>query len=181
MKSMRYTSCYLCSAPLAKRNKSGLCKRCAQKRPKPSEKNCCFPGCTNRLGFSNKHGMCKEHRQLAPGNAESRARWHREVGYFRNKAKKPHYLSRYGVTFDWVQGLLSAQGFVCAMPDCNKMLDSVGRGRDKGHLDHCHVTGKIRGVLCGECNMGLGTFEKIRGAAERYLTLPEVPRPGPTE
>jgi len=42
----------------------------------------------------------------------------------------------------------------------------------KAHLDHCHTTGKIRGVLCGACNIGLGHFrdnpEFLRRAAD-YL------------
>jgi hypothetical protein len=41
------------------------------------------------------------------------------------------------------------------------------------HLDHCHTTGKIRGVLCGACNIGLGHFrdnpEFLRRAAD-YLS-----------
>lgn len=39
-------------------------------------------------------------------------------------------------------------------------------------LDHCHETGKLRGILCRKCNMGLGllgdSLERIRKAIE-YL------------
>jgi hypothetical protein len=46
-------------------------------------------------------------------------------------------------------------------------------------LDHCHITGRLRGFLCGPCNSGLGylgdTPERVR-AALKYL-LKEVPPP----
>jgi hypothetical protein len=40
------------------------------------------------------------------------------------------------------------------------------------HLDHCHETGEIRGILCGTCNQGLGMFgedAELLDAAARYL------------
>ena len=44
-------------------------------------------------------------------------------------------------------------------------------GKEK-HIDHCHDTGKIRGVLCRGCNQGIGNFnEDIRAIlrAASYL------------
>lgn len=44
---------------------------------------------------------------------------------------------------------------------------------EKPHLDHCHETGKIRGWLCRNCNVGLGMFKddtEILQKAIKYLS-----------
>ena len=41
------------------------------------------------------------------------------------------------------------------------------------HIDHCHMTGKIRGLLCGPCNTGLGVYEKKKDLFKRYLNEKE--------
>jgi hypothetical protein len=59
--------------------------------------------------------------------------------------------------------LLAKQGSVCAICGGN-------RGKNALDLDHNHTTGKIRGLLCRPCNLGLGHFadtpEWLRKAAD---------------
>lgn len=38
---------------------------------------------------------------------------------------------------------------------CEKTVENNGRALA---IDHCHNSGKIRGILCTECNLGLGHF-----------------------
>jgi hypothetical protein len=62
--------------------------------------------------------------------------------------------------------MLAAQGGVCAI--CEKTT------KDALHVDHCHMTGRVRGLLCNGCNLKLGWFELRRGAVLRYLAVGPV-------
>lgn len=61
--------------------------------------------------------------------------------------------------------MLEAQGGMCAV--CVQPLSI-----SKSHVDHDHGTGGVRGILCFNCNGGLGQFkddpERLRRAAQ-YL------------
>lgn len=59
----------------------------------------------------------------------------------------------YGITVAERDALFEKQGFKCAI--C--AADSPGANRD-WNVDHCHTTGKVRGVLCHKCNVALGLF-----------------------
>lgn len=61
-----------------------------------------------------------------------------------------------------------AQGERCLL--CGVVFDATPRG--KPALDHCHITGKVRGVLHVACNSGLGQFRDdpaLLDAAALYL------------
>lgn len=63
-------------------------------------------------------------------------------------------LKKYGITTEQRDALLAAQNFRCAV--C--ATDTPG-GRGTWHVDHCHTSGRVRGLLCCQCNRGLGQFK----------------------
>jgi hypothetical protein len=50
--------------------------------------------------------------------------------------------------------------------------------KNKWHVDHCHITGAVRGILCAHCN--LGDSPDRLAAARRYLTG-ETDSPPPSD
>lgn len=61
---------------------------------------------------------------------------------------------KYNVPLGTYYNLMKSQEHKCAL--CTKHRDEF----DKDFaVDHCHTTGKIRGLLCQECNLGLGKFK----------------------
>jgi uncharacterized Zn finger protein (UPF0148 family) len=84
----------------------------------------------------------------------------------REKRKAWALYQEYGMSLADFWALHTAQEGACAI--CQK------RPTDPFtlHVDHCHETGKIRGLLCSPCNTGLGRFkddpERLMKAA-RYL------------
>ena len=94
---------------------------------------------------------------------EGIAKWRREnpLGW-----KKSHLKRKFGITLDFYNDLKSIQKGVCAI--CNKVCVS---GRDLA-VDHCHETKKVRGLLCGNCNIGIGCFsdsEILLKKAAKYI------------
>ncbi len=82
--------------------------------------------------------------------------------------------SRYGLTTSEFETMLKQQEHCCAI--CRKRLEHFkdsGRRENAMNIDHCHLTGKVRGILCSGCNRGLGAFrdspDSLRAAAD-YLT-----------
>ena len=66
----------------------------------------------------------------------------------------PYLLRRYGLTADDFTQMLEAQGGRCAICGTSEFQ---GQGKS-AHVDHDHITGKVRGLLCHHCNTALGAF-----------------------
>lgn len=86
----------------------------------------------------------------------------------RPEATRKATLKKYGITPQQYNQILLSQGGGCAI--CK------GRPKLKEALpvDHCHTTGRVRGLLCSNCNRGLGCFKDspaLLVAAVSYLKV----------
>lgn len=80
---------------------------------------------------------------------------------------------KFGITKQKYAELFLSQNGVCAI--CEKPETATRKGVVKAlAVDHCHETGKIRGLLCSDCNTGIGKLKedrKILISAIRYLKM----------
>jgi len=127
-----------------------VCKRCGGEKPlsqmRPDYRYICLD-CFSKMG---NEWQAKHPKESA-------------------RHKRNHsLLKRFGMTADEADALLVEQGGVCAIC-CDFIADKRGYA---AHVDHDHVTGQIRGILCFGCNAGLGQFKDDPGrlrAAIVYL------------
>ena len=86
---------------------------------------------------------------------------HREQRYESRRALQ--LKQKYGLTPSGFDALLFSQGSVCAC--CG-----TGNWGSKGPVvDHCHTTGRVRGILCMMCNIGAGAMGDDPSRAERLV------------
>ena len=64
------------------------------------------------------------------------------------------YLNKYGLSKDEYTEMLEKQDHKCKI--CNTPLKDL---KARLHVDHNHLTGKVRGLLCRACNHGVGNFK----------------------
>jgi hypothetical protein len=69
---------------------------------------------------------------------------HRAARYFK------WIMERYGLSERDYDAMLTRQNGLCAI--CKDWMVEP-------NVDHCHTTGKVRGLLCSSCNIGLGNFK----------------------
>jgi len=132
------------------------CKRCGETRPLVEF----YPDPRRKDGLRSQ---CK------PCNIARATKWNKDnparvaANVHRGAVK-----ARYGITAEDYAQMLHEQGGVCAI--C-RGADSRGR---RLAVDHNHITGVVRALLCDTCNRGIGLLgdssERLHAAA-RYLEL----------
>jgi hypothetical protein len=73
----------------------------------------------------------------------------------RERLREQYRKRKYGLTNAEFAALVEEQGGVCAI--CGRPPSGEGREKEL-HIDHCHSSGAVRGLLCEHCNRGIGLF-----------------------
>lgn len=161
----------------ARGSRERSCCVCAQQftlaKGEHRDKVCFFcPDCRD------KHGYCTVCEQVKPADAfassrirslsrDSRCLECKRDDYGR-RDRRVRVAARYGLTLQEWTDLAEEQGRRCAV--CRRHEHVIGA---KGLVvDHCHVTGRVRGLLCSGCNAALGLMrddETVLRAAIDYL------------
>ena len=142
------------SAPTSRDGLQSRCKACQSKLYSEWAKR-------NPDKRREKH---KEWRNKNRASLNKRQReWHRS-----NPGKSAEYelKKNYGLAPGTFAKMLAAQDGKCAI--CR----TEPNGKRRFHVDHCHDTGAVRGLLCSNCNLLIGHAkhsEVILGAAIVYL------------
>ncbi|WP_460073240.1 endonuclease VII domain-containing protein [Streptomyces sp. YKOK-I1] len=79
------------------------------------------------------------------------------------QSRQDHLKRQYGITEAERDELVASQGGVCC----------ICLAAPPEHVDHCHETGRVRGVLCFSCNAALGQFKDRPDAIRRAAAYVE--------
>lgn len=146
----------------------GLCKkhynaeywRTRQGVPRPRPAVAC-KRCADRAvakGFCAKHYSANRYALLVKGRPLSLRK--------KRSNRNCELRKRYGITLEQFEEMAAKQKGRCAV--CRQ----PPRNKHGLCLDHCHRTGRVRGLLCAGCNTAIGVLERDKrwtAAALNYL------------
>ena len=114
-----------------------------------------------------------KNRVYRKANSEHCREYQREYRKRKPEAHVGYRLKKYyGMSLEGYNKLLVEQDFKCKI--CKRHRDEISTMLQ---VDHDHSTGKVRGLLCNLCNMGLGCWQddaSIMKEAINYLSCERV-------
>ena len=139
---MKLSTCH----PNRKAQARGLCKNCYDKWLKEANPTYKKSQISNATAWAKanpeKYKIQQERRRLKQLNDP----------FYKLKRRNIALKKKYGITVEDYDLLLKKQNGVCAI--CSREP-----GKRPLHVDHSHSTGKVRGLLCHQCNWYLGTID----------------------
>lgn len=151
------------------------CKHCGIHATTKDELELFSLGVQSKFGRQNTCKECENKRVLesdrvAYNKEYTKKKRAEQCPVFKRTERNQQLKSNYGITISEYEEMYSLQDGRCKI--CNS--DSNGKSL---HVDHCHSTLKVRGLLCGKCNTGIGLLgDNIDTllSAIKYLTAQEV-------
>ncbi len=148
---------------------SKVCCRCGiEKWLAEFSKNKLHPGglsrqCRACVKYYRDRVLAKDPERIREANKKSSRRYSERYPERRIEATMRF---KYGIGLSEYAAMLERQGGGCAI--CGAPPYRKGNGkRDVLCIDHCHAAGTVRGLLCDNCNKGIGCFSDDPDTLER--------------
>lgn len=137
------------------------CSQCGEVK-----ENSCFIKSNKTLsGLTSECKNCKKKYTI---NKEYHKEYYqRNKEEINNKNRNNHLRRTYGISTEQYEQLKRNQNGKCAI--CG------GDPTSTLHVDHCHMTGAIRGLLCNTCNSGLGKLKDSTDLLQKAIKYLENP------
>lgn len=136
---------------------------------------CKYPNLAASTAYIHKGCRCSRCKAYLKQHNDKHKEYMREFyqtpgrkEYARKATRISTLKHKYGLTPECYDEMLLEQEQLCKI--CRRHKSEFKR---KLHVDHCHTTGTIRGLLCPNCNSGIGKLNddpKLLQAAIDYLT-----------
>jgi hypothetical protein len=142
-----------------KRAKDGRTSECAE----------CRNAAVKQWRIDNPERAKKiEHNRARDYSKEiSRTKAYRATPEGKRRMRGYRLKAEYGISLEQYEDLLDEQGGVCAI--CKRPPSGENHANTYLHVDHDHVSGHVRGLLCHPCNTAIGLLgddpERIQAAA----------------
>lgn len=117
-----------------------------------------------------RNELSREWHKLHPGYAEQQRDKTKSKPDYKEKIREKNLRDNFGLTIQQYDEMDEQQGHRCAI--C-KSVNLSNKAIKHWHIDHCHKTGIVRGLLCDKCNRGLGLFRdnpQILKSVIKYLS-----------
>ena len=172
-----YESANLSAPSISKNMKT--CSKC--KLELPLEMFSPHPRAKDGKRYHCKSCNSEFYRKWKLDNPErAREKWRKASEAYYKKSPETRNLAsrarRVGIPPSQVQELLTQQGHRCKI--CGTHESEASKHRL--HIDHCHRTNNVRGMLCSKCNTGIGLFldnpNLLRKAADYIFNAHKVQR-----
>lgn len=99
---------------------------------------------------SGRASICKE-----CASVQSNIYYHTAGANYDSAKRRKKVVEAYGITLDDYDTMYQEQEGCCKICGIEEKYVS----KNRFHIDHCHETGGVRGLLCSQCNKGLGMFK----------------------
>jgi hypothetical protein len=166
----------VCYSLSQKDSREANCKTCGKRfEYRKGRKNVkfCSVECYSLRNYKNGNRICLNCGEATPisemsKSSKTKSGLNARCKKCQSKYSRERNLKRnFNLSESEYQSMFAAQKGCCAI--CGKSRNSSGK---KLAVDHCHKTGKVRGLLCINCNLGLGSLQdkiEILESAINYL------------